>query len=313
MFGWIASLFQRKPRMKSRALASLWQRVASISHPNHPFLDKDYSPDTQMPAADFTAWVAERFARDDWASIRELLGHLNHGHVITGLDKTFRSYVPPDFIAGDPDFIHELRAVTLLCHRVPWMGAVENRSHLLMELITHSLAAHPFNLQSTAKTRPPLVHQPGRVAVLLASYPITFRSCLAFAVGRDGQAAGMFRPDLSGDYTLRQYGLSSVENERFLKDCGLFGMPHNVAGLAARLQKDDLIGIAAKCGVECLKSWKKDRMVAAVIESPAAAPLILATAPKGMLHVRQDLAADFSQWLDDLHGLQDAAKRLIRG
>lgn len=202
-FAWLGNLFG------GGHLKKLRRRVAPFTHPQHPFLDKDYSPSSRMPAADYTDWVAARLSKKDWTSIRDLLTHLNDSATITALERSLRRYAPPEFLICKPALLHEIRAVNLLCLRIPLIGHASNRSHLSRDLLAHVLSCHPFEMRPTEKHKSVVSHSPGALSLSLARYPVTFRSALA---------AGML-PD--GDYLLRQYGLSSAENERWLDETGI--------------------------------------------------------------------------------------------
>ena len=66
-------------RMKvhSTILNSLVEDVGALFHPEHPFLDRAYSPSTLMPACDLTPYVAEMLEVDDVDGIKELWSYIS--------------------------------------------------------------------------------------------------------------------------------------------------------------------------------------------------------------------------------------------
>jgi hypothetical protein len=297
----------------SQALLSLWQQVAAISHPDHPFLDKDYSPSTQMPAADYTAWVAERLASSDWESIQELLGYLNSQHIITAANETFNRFSLPSFLVVGRELDAEIRAIILLSLRIPWMGLESNRVHLMRELLTHSLAANSFHALPDDQAGNPetIYYHPKGIAALMASFPVTFRACVALSIERIYSDSEFFRADMAGHYSLRQYGLSVSDNEAMLDTCGVFSPASDLSEIAWRLRKNELATIATHCEIDFKKSETKEKMVGRLIEIEAAQSLIQSYAPAHLVQINPALVADFRLWREDLKLAAKIALRII--
>src|SRR5205823_2923618 len=113
--------------IRSPAVSRLWSEVKAIAHPKYPFLDACYSPSSNMPCADFTLWVANRLAANDWTSIDELLGFMTYKDKIAAIRKTFHDYDFGRFIDADAALLELLKAAAILVYRIDWMGHESGR------------------------------------------------------------------------------------------------------------------------------------------------------------------------------------------
>jgi hypothetical protein len=336
---------ERKPaRFRSSALGQLWQHVADISHPQHPFLDPSYSPGSLMPAADFSPWVAERLAVGDWDSILELFSFISTDTQITGLRRTFQSYDFRRFVDAEASTFHELQAIAILTYRIQWTGHEDSRSFLLAELFEHSLACHPFAIREAAvahlldgankvirrrnrefkDSRPPepilradclstpQLPEISAVGQALRSYPVTFRACIAYSLHRGSPVPGTIRPQLQGEYGLRQFGLSDRQNADFFAHCEIFEPPSDLSVVAGRLSKDELLQIATVHRVEVAKSWKKERMIETLMSSEAARSAIASRAADNLLQLRCDVRTAFDVWSARVSAVRSIALCLSR-
>ncbi|MGD0537825.1 MAG: hypothetical protein ABSC03_09290 [Verrucomicrobiota bacterium] len=340
----VCSPVSKPARFRSAALAQLWKQVGSISHPQHPFLDPAYSPGSLMPAADFSPWVAERLAADDWDSIWELLAFISTDSQITGLRHTFQSYDFSRFVEAEPALLRELHAIAILTYRIQWTGHEDSRSSLLAWLFEHSLASYPFAihkaeiahlldgankviyhrnhefkdmrppepmLRADSLIRPELpdVSAAGQA---LRSYPATFRTCITYSLHRGSPVPGMIRPQLQGEYGLRQFGLSDRQNSHFFTHCGLFEAPADLSLLASRLSKDELLQIAVAHGIEVTKSWKKERIIQSLLSTEAARSTIASRAGDNLVQLRCDVRTAFDAWTARVSSLRSIALCLSR-
>ncbi len=103
-----------------------------------------------MPAADYTSWIRERLDVTDWVSIKELLDFITYEHQQTAIEKTFQNYSYSSFLSTGAELLNELKAITILCYRIQWSGHEDSRTHLLSELILHSLVVHDFELRESS-------------------------------------------------------------------------------------------------------------------------------------------------------------------
>jgi hypothetical protein len=334
---------EAKPaRFRSNRLSALWDRVREISHPEHPFLDPVYSPGSLMPAADFSPWIAEALAADDWDSVLEFLDFVATEHQITALRRTFRTFDFARFVEADRDFLLELQAVAILVYRIQWIGHQDGRASLLAELFQHCLACRPFAFHRATidhllvgankvirrrnrdfrelRDAEPLATADSltssglpdisAVGETLKAYPVTFRACISYSLMRGSPVASLIQPQLQGDYTLRQFGLSGQENERFFAGCGIFEAPTDLVAVASRLTKEELVQIANVHGIKAAKSWKKGRLIAAVLASETARASVSAKAAKTLMQVRREIEPAFAAWQARVVALRHAALAL---
>lgn len=111
--------------IETPAVTQLWEQVRDWSHPEHPFLDPEYSPDSLMPACDFTLWIRDRLLEGDAESIRGLLSYISiESGAWWSVVDSFLTWSVPGF-AGAQEA--ELRAAMLLCYR---MGFANEMRHL---------------------------------------------------------------------------------------------------------------------------------------------------------------------------------------
>ena len=106
-------------RMKvhSAILNSLVEDVGALFHPEHPFLDRAYSPSTLMPACDLTPYVAEMLEVDDIDGIKELWSYISVDSSFTLLNDIMSVKVPVGLdISGAA--VAEIKAAYILSSRM---------------------------------------------------------------------------------------------------------------------------------------------------------------------------------------------------
>jgi hypothetical protein len=297
-----------------------------------------------MPAADFSPWVSERLAADDWDSILELLSFIASDPQITGLRRTFQSYDFSRFVLAEPALLRELQAIAILTYRIQWAGHEDSRSSLLANLFEHSLACYPFTIREAAiahlldgankvihrrnlefkELRPPepmlgtdslLRPQLADISSMgqgLRGYPITFRACISYSLYRGSPVPGTIRPQLQGEYGLRQFGLSDRQNSHFFAHCGIFEPPSDLNAVISRLSNDELLEIAAAHGIEAAKSWKKEHIAEKLLSADGARAAIVSRAPDTLLQLRSDSQTAFDAWKERLSSLCGIALCLSR-
>lgn len=331
---------KRAAKFRSAAVSVLWDEVGGISHPDHPFLDRSYSPSTQMPAADFTPWVVDRLATNDWSSIAELLSFITYEHQVTALERTFQSYDFSRFIQADQALLLELQAVAILAYRILWTGHADGRLSLIEDIFQHCLASYPFAIRPSEiehllaganklirkrnrelkemRAPEPLLtvndfsqaSDVSAVGEALRTYPPTFRACITLSMQWGLHGPGMIEPRAQGEYGLRQFGLSAEQNLHFFRSCGLFGPMSNINAVAERLTKDDLVEIANAGSVAVAKSWKKERIVSALLNDEGTRAAIKAKTTGDLVQIRDDILAPFNSWRARVTAMQPAARCL---
>lgn len=314
-----------RPQFRTAAVGALFNEVAKISHSEHPFLDREYSPSTLMPAADFAPWIANMRLQRNEAAIDELLTYLTYPPQLVALKKTMAAANLRRYIRGDDRLIEELWAVFCLAFRASAHGADSSRVHLLEELLTHSLASWPFEVvadsiphlvaganaiirkrQRDGVNDAPLLagdsFTPGQlppvssVGERLQSFPVTFRACVTYSVQRGSPVVGCIRPQLDGHYGLRQFGLARDQSIVHFAAAEFFQTPDDLASLADRLKKDDLLAVAGNAGILAKKSAKKEELIALLLADAKGRELVALRGKSELVQVRASARAAFDQW-----------------
>lgn len=213
-----------------------------------------------MPALDLSPWIAGRLRDGDSAAIDELLEYLSYPTHAQAVRKTMANFNLNRFIRGEDALLNELWAIYFLIYRYSESGHESNRILLLRELLTHSLASWPFELvdeslphmlqganayirkrnREMKDVRLPealldseylanlKVAQVSQVGEELRRFPVTFRAAISYSIERGSPDIGCIRPQLSGHYGLRQFGLSAELNRRDFTSAAFFSAPDDI-------------------------------------------------------------------------------------
>ena len=101
----------------SQILNSLVEEVGTLFHPEHPFLDRAYSPSTLMPACDLTPYVAEMIEVGDIDGIKELWPYISLDSSLTLLNGILSVKVPDGLDVSDAAAA-EIKAAYILSSRM---------------------------------------------------------------------------------------------------------------------------------------------------------------------------------------------------
>jgi len=287
-----------------------------------------------MPCADFSQWISGRLAANDWPSIKRLLNEIAYENTITALQKTFTSYSYDHLIIGPIELLFELKAISMLIYRIPWTGHKDSQISLHAELIKQSLGSYDFSVDETKmehlqrganalirkrnkemeasgstikqetikinELRELKKHEATDFGKQLSTKPVTFRASLLYSVERGSPVPGTVKPQLQGHYGLRQFGLSDQINRECFSDESLFSPPSDISELAKRLTKDELFGIGSEVGLEVKKSWKKDALINAIMESRQAVERLKQFASRDLVQIHPDMQESYGIWLEDV-------------
>jgi len=99
-------------------VSELYEQVRPWCHPDYPFLHACYSPESRMPAIDYTPFVATCLQNEQYAAVSELLGFLINGEsmrdtVVSDWTKT-RSIT---WLGLPETAVYEIHAIGLLVSR----------------------------------------------------------------------------------------------------------------------------------------------------------------------------------------------------
>lgn len=105
------------------ALREFESRIENLGNPDHPFLDKDYSPSSRVPCTDFIPFITGRLKSDDLESVRHVMRGVLEANPGLGIGPewindtineaqalNFRKYVHFE----NDDAYHELRAMYII-------------------------------------------------------------------------------------------------------------------------------------------------------------------------------------------------------
>lgn len=291
-----------------------------------------------MPCADFTFWIAQRLASNDWSSILELLDFTTSNHRTIAIQRTLQSLDFGEFIEGDEDLLLRLKAAAILTYRIAWTGHEDGRLSLLEEIYQHCLASYRFTIRETAlphllnganklirkrnhegvgfaedlltKDRLTSFPELSSAAEKLRQFSPTFCACLTLSVQRGSSIPGTILPRFHGEYGLRQYGLSETQNRNFFIECGFFEAAHDLRALSRSLTKDVLFEIAGVSGVQIANSWKKDRILRTLLDNDDARATIRERAATGFVQFREAMSDPFGAWRARVIAMQPAARCL---
>jgi len=329
---------KRAAEFASPALRELWEEVRAISHPDYPLLDAHYSPSSNMPCADFTLWIAERLAANDWPSILELLDFFTFKNEIAAIRSSLQNYDFGRFLDADRELLLRLKAATILGYRIGWMGHEENRLSLLEDIYQHCLASYPFVVRPSEFAHllagaNKLIRKRNREGIgfnenlltddrlsgfpevspageVLRRFPPTFAACITLSMRRGTPIPGTILLRLGGEYGLRQYGLSEEQNRHFAERCGLFEAASDLQALSRSLTKDVLLEVATKHHIEVAKSWKKDRILNLLLAHGEARAALASRAPTGFVQYRPAISEPFNAWRARVIAVQPVARCL---
>ena len=261
------------------AIEKLWREIEQWCHPEHPFLDRSYSPSSDMPAIDYTLWIKDRLLENDEESVQQLMIHISSG------SQTWKNYVH-DFCAWrvpgfeqEPVLEAELRASMLLCYRT----GGHNLPFQWKRIWTVVLAAHE-NLHSGS---------PLAAKMALCSPTLRIVVISEWPKGEDG----LFKVDWSLGYGDRCYGNSSEWNQYYGDWLGVFEPPSADTPLhAGFLTKADLKEEAALQNVVISDKQKKERMHAEFIRHPELVAAVWSKYGAGLSLWNREIWPEVNEW-----------------
>lgn len=289
-------------QFRTAEVAVLYDELKDVSHPEHPFIEREYSPGSNMPATDFTLPIARWLLGRRYDAVSELWGFLT-----PSLD-TYRPVLVSALVATPPrqldlpDYVRaELHAIYLLV-----MRTVTIHSRFLVQvgvrLAASTLACYPMRLT-------PDISPPQRAAELLRS-----ASPMARIVVHDflfgGWSAGRLRLNLQ--YDDRLYGCSAQINAAELERMQLFEAPGDDAYVSAAVTKKMLLTELNSAGLAFKTSDTRKAMLAAAREIPGMiSSLVLRTDPSRR-RLRREWRDGVQEWAARIHACEPMANDVLR-
>jgi hypothetical protein len=135
------------PTFKTPEVANLYEEILPWCHEEYPFLDRNYSPASNMPAIDFTPQVATWLAEGREEAIAELWSYLTYSNdaCSIALKSALRCQLP-HWIKLSESARHELHAICILTLRAAMCSNLRNPSAVSSWLAATTLGSRHLDL-----------------------------------------------------------------------------------------------------------------------------------------------------------------------
>lgn len=283
--------------IRSKALRILHNSIKKHSYDTSPFYNINFSEAKAVPTIDFTLWISDRIINNDLDAVIELFYFLNNE---IDARNTIQGIFPLDFstiIDSLPNLLAELKAATMLAHRIPSLDTY-NKTFILSRIYTVILSAYRFTLKNGFQ------HEPTQLGLKLKAIPPAFRAGLYSSILKATPGAFKF---ISWCIPC-EYGW--VDDYRdILKP---FVKKPAVEFMASKMQKDKLCMIAASESIDVKKSWKKDKIIETLLANEVCAEIIEKDALEWITDFVNPICdKEFYEWADDMNKLESISKSLI--
>lgn len=319
MFNSIKTIFSKEADKEFDLFARLKQQIVGIGHPDFPFFDKIYSPGTQMPCTDFTQWIIECINNQDPSSVVRLLCEFCDEKVAKSTVKTLWNWDFREKIDADESVITEIKAIWLVANI-----RGEKRESLLGIIFFNALMGCSFRIKPafwdliirelnqfkrrTERLYPlglsremldfPQYSESNPFIDWLPQIPVSARmhfwETLSYFFSRRKVVVNL--QDCT-NYTLREYGINTIETTQILVDSGAFEIPFSFSQLGKEINKDEICDILNQAGIESKKSWKKEKLLA--MENPGITLFIQKYAENSGLYLLHQEYSVFAKELFD--------------
>jgi len=295
------------PTFKTSEVAQLYEQIGGWCHSDFPFLDRKYSPGSNMPAIDFTFYIANWLAGGRESAIEELWGFLTpQGDSSRYALRKALNINLPSWIQIPDAARYEFHAIYILTMRAALCSNYQNIANVGGLLAATTLACHQLCLsdferedweprlykivRSELDTNSWLGNEHGKdkgstLALEKAMSPLGVTEVVAekfklippmarfvvYDYVYRGWGHGVLRYGLY--YEQREYGCGAESNQYYVEWLGFFGQPSDSANVPTALTKDILREALAKQGIEIKKNGTKKEM----IEKAQSIPGLLST------------------------------------
>lgn len=278
------------------ALQEFERQIEGLGDPEHPFLDKDYSPSSRVPCTDFVPFIAERLKAHDLESVRYVMRGVLEANPGLGvgpewIDEKIQDVASLDFKKyvhlEDEDAYYQLKAMYIIAEkggggrefwlteefpelfswsmcafRPYWQDPIQDlaqRANSFIEEMAEDLAYwedYPRLEKSEVQVDPPS-KTPTQEKVKDISP--AGRMHLFYAVSRGGGSL----PDLT-NYPIRSFGINEESTSREIIGNGLMSTAEDPSVLMGSMTKKELIEACEESGADYYKSWNKDEILDAL-------------------------------------------------
>lgn len=273
----------------NQALKEFKRQIEGVGNPEHPFLDKNYSPSSRVPCTDLVPFIAERLKVGDLESVRHVMRGVLEANPGLGvgpewIDERIKEIASLDFKKyvhfENRDVYYQLKAMYIIAEkggggrefwlteelpklfswsmcafRPSWQAPIRDLAHranCFIEEMAEDVAYwedYPRLEKSEVQIDSPSKSQAQEKVKSLSP---AGRMHLFYAVSRGGGSL----PNLT-NYPIRNLGIDVEATSREIVGSGLMSAAEDASVLMSSMTKKNLISACEKTGAEYYKSWNK--------------------------------------------------------
>jgi hypothetical protein len=299
----------------------LRRQVASVAHPQYPFLHPTYSPSSRVPCSDFTGFIAGRLQVRDFRSVFYLMREIIKANPGLGTDSSWIEEEITKLLSIDfnryvrfqpPEALYEFLAMVIVAAkegggREFWVGDdCKFPLFFAQALSAHGVAIGPDTERLIPKANKWLREITKETAEAGSSYWTSFelfskgdltvysppesatRARLrAMSVGArlhlfEAMAIGFGSLPQLPSCKLRNYGLDVAASTAEILNSGLVCHSSDYSKLPTGVSKSELFELCERHGVQTRKSWNAQRLFG-VLQSQSPSALVNLTQAKDIV------------------------------
>lgn len=279
-------------KFETPEVAELFEQVRHWCHPEHPFLDPNYSPGGYYPVIDFTPYISAWLQQEKYKPIAEIWNHLTPTCDATEfLFGNLLLTICPEELEFDKPTCCELLAVNFLTHRanfcgsrfvadagalliatrlasIQWIPPLKTRPYLYRQAVIEAFVLDGAEMHkrkcaladsALVDVKNPVSENILRVGAWLLQIPPTTRLVLYYFIKSLGHSKKL-RTALF--YDDRCYGCRPEWNLHFLNWMGCFDEFSDSDEIPTSITKDHLLNALNQRGIKIKKGAKKDEIIA---------------------------------------------------
>lgn len=315
------------PQFRTAEVSQLYQDVREWCHPEYPLLDPLYSPGSNVPAIDFTPYVAAWLRAGRHDAIAEFWSILTYRSDAStyALRQVLSARLPPWVVLSETAR-HELHAIYILSMRASMCGG-RGAAFVAGSLATTTIASRQLEIDPTCREE----------ILRIARSEITKESFLGSQFGRAEGARCALDKALSPlgvaelaaerlkvvppmvravvyDYLVRNWGQGTLRFDLYYEDriygCGdkwnqhytewleFFHAPANITQAPQAVTKDILREALVQQGVSLKKSASKQAMVEQANGIAGFLPALVARVCPERRELRPEWAEPVNEWAE---------------
>jgi hypothetical protein len=248
------------------SFAALVESLTGKGHVLEPLFDPRYSPGSRMPCIDFTPWIIQMLAQEDYGEICKLVSRfMGNADVAKALVQNTVCAPLEYLIDGEPEFFREFRAASIMLNQRS--GMTESIKALLL---SNFLFIHYFRIKAEYRPiicsrlnkflgsdlpqstldYPPDYPDKNPVMEWLTQIPMSMRAHFLTTLdwmSTRGSAAISLRG--TTDSTLREFGIDIAQSVAWLRSSGAFPIAVELNEISHCVPKEEFVGIARQAGV----------------------------------------------------------------